>query len=274
MAWKYMTVNDHESWRGTIDIGACVVYVAIDGPNKAPPLMLSNSLGSDMTMWEPQMAAFSKYFRVIRYDSRGHGKSSAPQGPYTIERLGHDAIAVLDNLGIEKTNWCGLSMGGMVGQWLGAQAPSRVEKLILSNTTSYYSDKQSWTDRIEFVRANGIQAMAARSMERWFSPEFRERESIAVARASEMLVATNPDGYTASCAAVRDMDHRGLLSAIHTPTLVIAGLLDLAAPIQAHQFIRDHVPNAKLLVLNASHLSNIEQPKEYAGAVLQFLLNQ
>ena len=162
----------------------------------------------------PQLAAFAKHFRVIRYDCRGHGKSGAPHGPYTMDRLGRDAVGVLDHFRIEKTNWCGLSMGGMVGQWLGANASSRVDKLILSNTTSYYADKQSWTNRIEFVRANGIQAVAVPSMERWFSVEFRERHPATVTRATEMLVSTDPEGYVGCCAAVRDMDHRALLSAI------------------------------------------------------------
>ena len=164
-----MSRSDSDAWRGTVDVGDCRIYVAVDGLHGAPHLMLSNSLGSDLSMWDPQLAAFAERFRVIRYDSRGHGKSGAPHGPYTMDRLGRDAVGVLDHLKIEKTNWCGLSMGGMVGQWLGANAPSRVDKLILSNTTSYYADKQSWTNRIEFVRANGIQAMALPSMERWFS---------------------------------------------------------------------------------------------------------
>ena len=168
-------MTDHsDAWRGAVQVGNCLIHVAVDGPHKAPRLMLSNSLGSDLTMWDPQLAAFSKHFRVIRYDPRGHGKSDAPQGPYTIERLALDAVSVLDHLGIAKTSWCGLSMGGMVGQWLGTNAPSRVDKLILSNTTSYYADKQSWTNRIEFVRTNGIKAIAAPSMERWFSADFRE----------------------------------------------------------------------------------------------------
>jgi 3-oxoadipate enol-lactonase len=146
-------MTDHsDPWRGAVQVGNCLIHVAVDGPHKAPRLMLSNSLGSDLTMWDPQLAAFSKHFRVIRYDSRGHGKSDAPQGPYSIERLGLDAVSVLDHLGIAKTSWCGLSTGGMVGQWLGTNAPSRVDKLILLNTTSYYADKQSWTNRIEFVR--------------------------------------------------------------------------------------------------------------------------
>ena len=178
---------------------------------------------------------------------------------------------VLDHLRIEKTNWCGLSMGGMVGQWLGAKAPSRVDKLILSNTTSYYADKQSWTNRIEFVRANGIKAMAAPSMERWLSPNFRERDPVTITRATEMIVSTDPEGYVGCCAAVRDMDHRAMLSAIQASTLVIAGLLDFATPLEAHEFIYNQIAGAQLKSLRASHLSNIEQPDEFSATVLQFM---
>jgi len=266
-----MTKNHRDAWRGTVDVDNCLIRVAVDGPDKAPCLMLSNSLGCDLTMWNPQLAAFSKQLRVIRYDSRGHGKSEAPQGPYSMERLGRDAVAVLDHLGIDKTTWCGLSMGGMVGQWLGANAPSRIDKLILSNTTCYYADKQHWTSRIDFVRSHGIQPIAASSMERWFSSGFREREPATVALATKMLTATNSEGYVACCAAIRDMDHRALLSNIKAPTLIIAGLLDAATPLGMHEFIRSQIAAAKLTTLNAAHLSNIEQPEAYTDAVLQFL---
>ena len=262
-----MSRSDSDAWRGTVDVGDCRIYVAVDGLHGAPHLMLSNSLGSDLSMWDPQLAAFAERFRVIRYDSRGHGKSGAPHGPYTMDRLGRDAVGVLDHLKIEKTNWCGLSMGGMVGQWLGANAPSRVDKLILSNTTSYYADKQSWTNRIEFVRANGIQAMALPSMERWFSVAFRERHPATVARAIKMLISTDPEGYVGCCAAVRDMDHRPLLSAIKAPTLIIAGLLDSATPLELHEFIYNHIAGAEMRSLRASHLSNIEQPDEFSATV-------
>ena len=267
-----MTRNESYAWRGTVDVGDCLIYAAVDGPHSAPHLMLSNSLGSDLTMWDPQLADFSEHFRVIRYDSRGHGKSGASHGPYTMERLGRDAVGVLDHLRIEKTNWCGLSMGGMVGQWLGAIGSCRVDKLILSNTTSYYADKQSWTDRIEFVRANGMKPMATPSMERWFSAEFREREPATVTRATDMLVSTDPEGYVGCCAAVRDMDHRALLSAIQAPTLIIAGLLNSATPLEMHEFIRNNIAGAQLMTLPAAHLSNIERPETYTATALGFLL--
>jgi 3-oxoadipate enol-lactonase len=267
-----MSRSDSDAWRGTVDADDCGIYVVVDGPRGRPHLMLSNSLGSDLSMWDPQLAAFAERFRVIRYDSRGHGKSGVPRGPYTMERLGRDAVRVLDHLGIEKTNWCGLSMGGMVGQWLGANAPSRVDKLILSNTTAYYADKQSWTNRIEFVRSNGLKAMAGPSIERWFSPEFKDRAPDTVARATEMLVSTDPEGYVGCCAAVRDMDHRALLSAIQAPTLVIAGLLDSATPLEVHDFICNNITGAQLMILPAAHLSNIERPETYTAAALKFLL--
>jgi 3-oxoadipate enol-lactonase len=266
-----MLEDSNDTWRGTVQVGDCLNGVAMDGPYDAPRLMLSNSLGSDLSMWDRQLAAFAEHFRVIRYDSRGHGKSDAPQGPYTMERLGRDAVTVLDHLGIEKTNWCGLSMGGTIGQWLGANAPSRLDKIVLSNTTAYYADKRSWTNRIEFVQTNGVKAMAAPSMERWFSADFRERDPAAVVRATEMLIATDPKGYAGCCAAVRDMDHRTMLSKIDAPTLVIAGRLDAATPIEAHEFIRNRIPRARMAILEAAHLSNVEQPDSYTDIVLQFL---
>jgi 3-oxoadipate enol-lactonase len=268
-----MSSNQTEAWRGIVNVGDCPIYVALDGPIKAPPLMLSNSLGSDITMWEPQLADLSNLFRVIRYDSRGHGKSGVPQDSYTMERLGRDALRILDHFGIERTNWCGLSMGGMIGQWLGANEPSRLQKLILSNTTSYYADKRSWTTRIQLVQSNGINEVAAPSMERWFSADFREREPDTVTRATEMLIATNPDGYIGCCAAIRDMDHRALLSKISAQTLIIAGSLDVATPVDGHEFICSQVQGAKLAILAAAHLSNIEQPDAYTRTVLNFLRN-
>jgi 3-oxoadipate enol-lactonase len=250
----------------------CPIHVEVTGRADAPPLMLSNSLGTDLTMWDDQVPAFGEHFRLIRYDRRGHGQSGVPAGPYSMERLGRDVLAVLDALGIAKTNWCGLSMGGMVGQWLGANAPGRVDKLVLSNCTDYYADKGPWNDRIKFIRDKGLAAIVAPNMERWFTKTFRDRHPEAIARFSKMFLSTKLDGYIACVEAVRDMDHRALLPRIAAPTLIVAGRHDPAIPLAAAESMRERIAGAKLVVLEAAHISNVEQPKAYAEAVLDFLL--
>jgi 3-oxoadipate enol-lactonase len=251
----------------------CVIHVEVTGPQRAPALMLSNSLGTDLHMWDEQVEPFAQHFRLVRYDRRGHGKSSVPKPPYSMERLGRDVLAVLDKLGIEKINWCGLSMGGMVGQWLGGNAANRIDRLLLSNTACYYPDKAVWADRIKFAETNGIAALAGPTMERWFRKEFRERSPDAIARMTEMFLRTNLEGYLGCCMAIRDMDHRPLLAKITAPTLVIAGNDDPATPLEGNEFIRAHIPGAKIAVLEAAHISNVEQPKAYADTVLGFLRN-
>jgi 3-oxoadipate enol-lactonase len=257
-----------------IDADGCNIHVEVEGPQGAPVLMLSNSLGTDLSMWDDQVPAFTRHFRLVRYDRRGHGRSDVPPGPYTMERLGRDVIAVIDALGIERMNWCGLSMGGMVGQWLGANAPERIEKLVLSNTSSYYPDKKVWDDRLRFARNNGIHAVATATMERWFTQGFRERAPNEIARMIAMFEKTNIEGYLACSAAVRDMDHRELLPKITAPTLVIAGRYDPATPPEMNQFIADHIPSARLAFIDAAHLANVEQPQAYADTVLGFLLSK
>jgi 3-oxoadipate enol-lactonase len=224
-------------------------------------------------MWDAQVAPFTRDFRLVRYDRRGHGRSGVPKGPYTMERLGRDVLAVLDALGIERVNWCGLSMGGMVGQWLGANAPERIERLVLTNTSSYFADKTMWNERLKLVREKGVAAFAAANMERWFSKGFRERSPKVVAWMQEMFAATPLEGYIACGEAVRDMDHRELLPKIKAPTLVIAGKHDPATPPDANEYIKDHIPVARFALLDAAHISNVEQPEAYTKAVLEFLLN-
>ena len=164
----------------------CPINYQVEGPANAPVLMLCNSLGTNLRMWDDQAADWSKRFRLVRYDRRGHGKSGAPKGPYRMELLGRDALAVADAAGVKKFNWCGLSMGGMVGQWLGANARDRVEKLILSNTHYYYADKQPWHDRIKFAQDNGLAKLSGPQMERWFTKEFRERRRRRSARCRDV----------------------------------------------------------------------------------------
>jgi 3-oxoadipate enol-lactonase len=158
-----------------IDADGCPIHVEIEGPQSAPILILSNSLGTTLRMWDPQVQPFAERFRVVRFDRRGHGKSGVPPGPYTMERLGRDVLAIMDRLGIGKANWCGLSMGGMEGMWLGANAGHRFERLVLANTSSYFADKAAWNERLRVVREKGVAAFAAANMERWFTKSFRER---------------------------------------------------------------------------------------------------
>jgi 3-oxoadipate enol-lactonase len=189
-----------------------------------------------------------------------------------MERLGRDVLAVLDGLGVKKINWCGLSMGGMVGQWLGANAPERVERLVLTNTSSFFPDKNGWNERLKLVEEKGIAAFAAPNMARWFTKGFLEREPQKVAGIQAMFAATPLEGYLACGAAVRDMDHRDLLPRIKAPTLVIAGKHDGATPPEANEYISKHIPDAKFALVDAAHLSNIEQSEAYTKAVLAFLL--
>jgi 3-oxoadipate enol-lactonase len=188
-----------------------------------------------------------------------------------MERLGRDALAIMDKLGLEKVSWLGLSMGGMVGQWLGGNAPDRIDKLILSNTTSHYADKGPWNDRIKAVREGGIAAIADRVLNVWFTKGFQERDPTTTSSMKKMMLATPPDGYIACCEAIRDMDMRPELPKIKAPTLVIAGEHDPATNIGAGEFIRSQIEGASMVVLNAAHISNIEQPKAYAEEVLSFL---
>jgi 3-oxoadipate enol-lactonase len=252
----------------------CTIHVQVEGPDRAPVLMLSNSLGTNLHMWDGQVGPFTQRFRLVRYDRRGHGRSSVPKGPYTMERLGRDVLAVLDGLGVAKINWCGLSMGGMVGMWLGANAANRIDKLILSNTAAYFPDRSMWDGRIKMVREKGLAGIVDANMERWFTKGFRERSPQAMAKMREMFLATDIEGYIGCGEAIRDMDHRPLLSKITVPTLVIAGKYDPATTLEAGEFIQTHIPGAKIAVLEAAHISNLEQPQAYADAVLKFLLNK
>ncbi|MCO5129490.1 MAG: 3-oxoadipate enol-lactonase [Xanthobacteraceae bacterium] len=249
----------------------CPLNVAVDGRDEAPALMLSNSLGCTMAMWQPQLDALAKQFQVIRYDRRGHGRSGVPAGPYSMARFGHDVLAILDALNIRKAHWCGLSMGGMVGQWLGANAPDRFDRMILCNTSCYYPDPTNWDNRIKAVTEGGIAAVADAVIGGWLTADFRAREPEATARMKAMLIASPQAGYLACCEALRTLDQRDLLPRIPRPTLVIAGRHDPATPVAAGEYIRDHIPGAAMTILDAAHISNVEQPQAFTEAVTGFL---
>ena len=255
----------------TADDG-CPINVEVEGRDGAPVLMLSNSLGTNLHMWDDQAPEFAKYFQLVRYDRRGHGRSGVPKGPYSMERFGRDVLSVLDALKIKKTNWCGLSMGGMVGQWLGANAPDRVEKLVLSNTNFNYADKSPWADRIRTVREKGLESFVGTNMERWFTKPFIAREPQTIERMKNMFLATNREGYAACVEAIRDMDFRASNPRIAAPTLIIAGKQDPATPPAWGEAIAQQIPGAQVAHLDAAHISNVEQPQAFADATLDFLL--
>jgi len=247
------------------------LFYRVDGAADAPTLVLAHSLGTTLEMWDPQMPAFAKRYRVIRYDSRGHGRSEVVPGPCTMGDFGRDALALLDALGLDRAHFCGLSQGGMVGMWLGSHAPERIGKLVLCNTAAHMDTPAGWNARMEMVRRSGMEAIAEGVMERWFTAAFRARRPEVVGSARRMLLASPPLGYLASCAAIRDVDERAGLPSIRASTLVIAGRSDAATPPAQSRAIAATIPGARLIELDAAHLSNLEVPDEFGAAVLGFL---
>jgi len=246
----------------------------LDGPAGAPVLVLSNSLGTDLQMWDTQMPAFTEHFRVLRYDTRGHGQSLVSDGFYSIEQLGRDLLALLDHLDIGKVHFCGLSMGGLIGQWLGINAGERLDKLVLCNTAAKIASDEVWNSRIDMVLQGGQQAMSDlrdASIARWFTPEFAATEPAQAKRITAMLAATSAQGYAGNCAAVRDADFREQLGAIKAPTLIVCGSADAVTTPEHGRFMQQHIAGAQLLELHAAHLSNVEAGAAFTQALLDFL---
>jgi 3-oxoadipate enol-lactonase len=238
---------------------------------EAPVLMLSNSLGTDFSMWDPQMEELQQRFRILRYDTRGHGKSSVTPGDYTIDQLGRDVLGLLDSLRLNRVHFCGLSMGGAIGIWLGIHAPNRLHRLVISNTAARIGTPEGWNARIATVRKDGMKPVAAAVVERWFTPEFRASSEEQVARMQNMLENSPPEGYASCCAAIRDMDQREEIARIKIPTLVIYGGRDPVIPIPDAKFLAQRITGAEKLNLPAAHLANIEQAGTFTEAVGNFL---
>ncbi|MGI9415206.1 MAG: 3-oxoadipate enol-lactonase [Hyphomicrobiales bacterium] len=255
----------------TASVNGIDLNYRVDGREGAPWLLFSNSLGTNLGMWDGQIEALAPHFRILRYDSRGHGASGAPDEDYTIELLGRDALGLLDHLEIGTTFYCGLSKGGMVGQWLGANAGERLEKLILSNTSSYMEPKEIWNERIAMARNQGMDALVDTVIQRWFTSGFIDGNPSEVARVREMILTSPSRGYAGCCAAIRDMDLRGILASIAVPALVIVGAEDPATPPAAGELIAESIPGARLHVIeDAAHLSNVEKPAQYLAAMSDF----
>ncbi|WP_191485334.1 3-oxoadipate enol-lactonase [Pseudomonas sp. FEN] len=250
------------------------LHYQLDGPPGAPVLVLSNSLGTDLGMWDTQIPAFAEHLRVLRYDTRGHGRSLVTPGPYSIEQLGRDVVALLDALHIERAHFCGLSMGGLIGQWLGINAGHRLQRLIVCNTAAKIGDAAGWNSRIEAVSTGGQAAMLALrdgAVSRWFTPEFVEAHPDRVKPITDMLAATSPQGYAANCCAVRDADFREQLERIQVPLLVISGTEDAVTPPAGGIFIQQHVEGAEYAEFHAAHLSNVQAGAAFSQRVLDFL---
>ena len=239
----------------------------------ASVLVFSNSLGTNFSMWDPQAPVFQKHFRVLRMDTRGHGQSSVTQGPYSIKQLGGDVLSLLDSLRLDRVNFCGLSMGGMIGMWLALNAPHRLRKVVLSNTAAKIGTPEFWNPRIEKVRKGGMRSISSAVIDRWFTPAFRAASPAIVAATQSMLESTDAEGYVANCAAVRDFDARSPIHAIDVPTLIITGTHDPATTVADGRFLAEQIKGAQFAELKASHLSNIEARDIFNSEVARFLLS-
>ncbi|VXC12714.1 3-oxoadipate enol-lactonase 2 [Pseudomonas sp. 8AS] len=246
----------------------------LDGPADAPVLVLSNSLGTDLHMWDAQIPLWSQHLRVLRYDTRGHGGSLVTNGPYSIEQLGRDVLALTDALNIQAFSFCGLSMGGLIGQWLAINAPQRIQRLVLCNTAAKIGSPEVWNPRIDTVLRDGqaaMQALRDASIARWFTPEFAAAEPARVEPVVGMLAATSPQGYAANCAAVRDGDFREQVAAITAPTLIVCGTADAVTTPEHGRFLQECIRGAELVEFHAAHLSNVEAGERFGRRVLDFL---
>ena len=247
------------------------MHYQLDGFADAPALVLSNSLGTNLSLWDSQLPIFSQRFRVLRYDSRGHGQTSATQGEYSVEMLGRDVLQLLDLLHLQCVNFCGLSIGGMTGMWLAVNAPQRLEKLVLSNTAPKIGQLDAWNERIRAVREGGTKAVAQQVVERWFTPGFRISRPDEITKTRNMIESTSTDGYVGSCAAVRDFDFWQEVGTIRSQTLVIAGTHDASVPTSDAQKLATQIPAARYIELAAAHISNVEAAGRFTDEVSSFL---
>lgn len=253
------------------ETGGGRIHYQMDGASSGPVIVLSNSLGTNLAMWDPQVKLLANNWRIVRYDTRGHGQSTVTPGPYTIDQLGNDVLSVLDAAGIQRANFCGLSLGGLTGIWLGINAGDRFDRLTLCNTAARVGTVEAWDARIATVRQSGMQAMGGITPGRWFTPGFVEKAPEVVKVTVAMVERTSADGYVGCCEALRDTDLRPQLSSIRNPILVIAGTHDPATPPSDGKQIRDGIRGAQYVELNTSHLSNVEAPQEFTGSLQRFL---
>jgi 3-oxoadipate enol-lactonase len=250
-------------------MSAVEVHAVVEGPDDAPVMVLSNSLGADLAMWEPQLPALTERFRVVRYDTRGHGRSPVPDGDSTIDDLADDVVALMDRLDVPTAHVVGLSIGGMAALRLAVREPQRVGTLAVLCSSAYPGNEQSWRDRAQTVRTEGTGAIADAVISRWFTPGYAAAHPDLIARLRATFAAHPDEGYASCCAAIAGMDQRGDLAGITAPTLVVSGADDPALPPEHQRLIADGVPGARLLTLSpAAHLANIEQAAAVTDALI------
>jgi 3-oxoadipate enol-lactonase len=250
-------------------MSAVAVHAVVEGPADAPVLLLSNSLGADLAMWDPQVPALTELFRVVRYDTRGHGRSPVPDGDSTIDDLADDVVALLDRLEVPTAHVAGLSIGGMTALRLAVREPQRVQTLAVLCSSAYTGNAQSWRDRAHTVRTEGTAAIADPVISRWFTPGYAAANPDLIARLRATFAAHPDDGYAGVCAAIAGMDQRADLGRITAPTLVVSGAEDAALPPEHQRAIADGIPGARLLSLSpAAHLANIEQAQQVTDALI------
>lgn len=248
------------------------LHYRVDGRDDASAILLSNSLGADLDMWAAQVALLAPRYRVVRYDSRGHGDSDASPGPYEIGQLASDALALLDHLGIERALVCGISMGGLVAQWLAIHHPERLRSAVFANTGAKIGTAETWSERITTVRTEGMVGVRDAVVGRFFTPSFVEREPETVERIRRTLVAVPADAYIASCRAVEGADLRAEVGSIRAPSLIVASTEDVSTPVADSEWLHVHIPGSRLVVIeDAAHLSNVEQPDRFNEALAGFL---
>lgn len=244
----------------------------LEGPTEAPVLALPSSLGTTIELWDTNVARWSKSFRVLRYDQRGHGRSDTPSGPYAVEDLATDFLELLDELGIERVCFCGLSLGGAPAMWLAAHAPERIDRLVLACTSARFGDPQPWLDRAALVREHGLEPLADSLLGRWFTARFAAAQPEIVSRFRELLLATPREGYAGSCEALAAWDFRDRLAVIQAPTLVLAAAEDPSTPPDHARLLARRIPAAKLAVFpDAAHLVNVEQAEAFSQLVREHL---
>ena len=248
---------------------------SLDGPRRAPVIVLGNSMGTTREVWDPQLLALGDGFRLLRYAHRGHGGSPAPPGPYTIAELAADVLRLLDDFGVERAAYCGISLGGMIGMWLAANSPDRIDVLALCCTSAYLPPAQGWADRAAQARRGGMASISEQVVSRWFTPAFRDRDPATVAASKAALEGVDPEGYAGCCEAIAAMDLRASLAAIAAPTLVIAGADDPATPPGHSAVIARGVKNARLAVVRgAAHLASLSAPGEITAALRAHLVSE